>query len=160
MASKRPEPLTDRLLMNDAMVNLNIRRRTIPTLDGRFPLLYFDGSTMNKFKYPSKPMEAIFCRNPNMTQSCSTSHVFELRSNNTSFVESSMHEPDCVEAFRPYEESFGMKTMIRMDSYTDRVVAASEHLCGSDKCANAALVSMKDDYGQEGTSVSIDRQKG
>jgi hypothetical protein len=161
MASKQPEPLTDRLFMNEAMVNLNIRRRTIPTLDGSSPLLYFDGATMNKYKFPSKPMEVIFCRNPNMTQSCSICHEFEPKSNHTLLAEALIDESDSVDVIcskerssTSYYETESMISSIRMDSCTDRVVTGSEHLCGSDRCQNTALVSMKDAYGLKGTTVS------
>jgi hypothetical protein len=162
MASKQPELITDRLLMNEAMINLNIRQRTIPTLDGSSPLLYFDGATMNKYKYPSKPMEVIFCRNPNMTESCGICHEFELKSNDASLGETLNEESDSVNAIcsqtdlsTSYNWIESMIRSIRMDSCTDRVVTRSEHLCGSARCQNSALVSVKDAYGLKGTSVSF-----
>jgi hypothetical protein len=164
MASKHPEPLADRLLMNEAMVNLNIRQRTIPTIDGSPPLVYFDGATMNKYKYPSKPMEVIFCRNPNMTHSCSICNELELGSDKISSAELLVDESDSVDINCSKAGSsasyFWMESMIRsfrMDSCTNRVVAGSEHLCGSVRCQNTALVSMKEAYGLKGTSVSLNR---
>jgi hypothetical protein len=47
---------------NEAEVNLAIRKRTRSTADGKSPLVYFDGATMQAYQYPSKASAVVFCR--------------------------------------------------------------------------------------------------
>jgi hypothetical protein len=148
MASKQSEPLNENLLMNEALVNLKIRQRIIPTVDGVSSLLYFDGATMNKYKYPSKPMEEMYCLNPDMPQSCKGGQGLVPKSFNTlenSTILYSEAEP---------QSSFSVETM-RMDLATQNVIGRVERECGSGICRNSALRSLVDAYGWKGVAVSF-----
>lgn len=66
-----------RWLSDSAMVNYNIRKRTIPTKYGESPLLYFDGATMTSYAFPSKASEVVFCRRHGELQNCKMGHGFD-----------------------------------------------------------------------------------
>ena len=59
------------------MINLKIRQRTIHTVNGDSPLLYFDGATMLSYLNPSKASEAVFCRPNPKPESCEGGHGFD-----------------------------------------------------------------------------------
>ena len=66
-----------RWLSDSAMVNYNIRERTIPTKYGESSLLFFDGATMQSYAYPSKASEVVFCRRHGDLQNCKVGHGFD-----------------------------------------------------------------------------------
>ena len=148
LASKQPEPLTETLFMNEALTNLRIRQRLIPTKDGSSPLSYFDSATMNKYKYPSKPAEVLFCRNPVLPESCNEAMIVE-----TLAAKQNSLGRICT----PEASSFGLESMINsvhMDVSTIEVAATVELSCGISKCQNSAVLSFKDLHGLKGTTVS------
>ena len=51
-------------------MNLKIRNRITPTVDGKSPLDFFDGSSMRKYRYPPKTSELVFCRREPTPESC------------------------------------------------------------------------------------------
>lgn len=57
-----------------AMVDLKIRKRGKCTVEGRPPFFYFDGTTMESYKYPSKGSEVSFCRQHADFVSCHCKH--------------------------------------------------------------------------------------
>jgi len=66
-----------RWLSDSALVNYNIRKRTIATKYGESPLFYFDGATMHSYAYPSKASEVVFCRRHGDLQNCKVGHGFD-----------------------------------------------------------------------------------
>jgi len=62
---------------NPSLVDLKIRKRSIPTIDEGSPFKYFDGPTMQTFYFPSKQIAVIYCRdNPN-SKDCKEGHGFD-----------------------------------------------------------------------------------
>lgn len=61
---------------NSALVSKKIRERTLPTIDGSSPFLYFDGPTMLTYQYPSKQSEVVFCRGNPHVKECKEGHGF------------------------------------------------------------------------------------
>eukprot|EP00529_Nitzschia_sp_RCC80_P004790 CAMPEP_0113451936 /NCGR_PEP_ID=MMETSP0014_2-20120614/6591_1 /TAXON_ID=2857 /ORGANISM="Nitzschia sp." /LENGTH=944 /DNA_ID=CAMNT_0000343299 /DNA_START=332 /DNA_END=3166 /DNA_ORIENTATION=- /assembly_acc=CAM_ASM_000159 len=62
--------LTEGWFANEAVVNLKIRQRILPTVDGQSSLRHFDGATMKTYRYPSKASTEVFCRDPLTPESC------------------------------------------------------------------------------------------
>jgi hypothetical protein len=127
------ETITESWLANEAEVDLKIRRRIMPNINGDSPLLFFDGATMTRYRYPSKQMEQNFCRNPSLPDSCKP----ESRGFNPTLLGS--------------EESTGnldrLIHYIHVEGSTDRILSNSLNLCGVDSCANKALSLYKMDFG-------------
>jgi hypothetical protein len=63
---------------NEAAVNLRVQRRSMQTVDGKSPFLYFDGATMMSYKYPSKQSEVVFCRRQPTPEGCTGGRGFDL----------------------------------------------------------------------------------
>lgn len=64
-------------LANPSLVDLKIRTRSIPTINGGSPFHFFDGPTMQTFYFPPKQIEMIYCRdNPN-ARYCKEGHGFD-----------------------------------------------------------------------------------
>jgi hypothetical protein len=59
---------------NEAEVNLAVRKRMRSTTDGKSPLVYFDGATMQAYHYPSKAREVVFCRTYPDAFGCNRKH--------------------------------------------------------------------------------------
>lgn len=163
VASKDPRPLTESFYSNEALVTLKIRQRMIPTVDGSPPLHYFDGATMNKYKYPSKPMEIHHCRNPDTPGSCILGQGFSGEATNTPLTDSLLQNPETIQALcansRPPASYFALESMVHsiaMDVNTKSVLNASERLCGADRCRNAAVHGMANTFGLEGAMVSFE----
>jgi hypothetical protein len=163
VASKDPRSLTESFYSNEALVTLKIRQRMIPTVDGTHPLHYFDGATMNKYKYPSKPMEIHHCRNPETPGPCILGQGFSGEATNTPLTDSLLKDPETVNALcsnaRPPASYFALESMVHsitMDADTESILTASERLCGVDKCRNTALYDMANTFGLEGAMVSFE----
>jgi hypothetical protein len=62
---------------NEALLNLKISKRIVPTLGDESPLQYFDGATMQRYRFPSKPSEVVYCRRNPEPESCKDGHRFE-----------------------------------------------------------------------------------
>jgi hypothetical protein len=62
----------ERWYTNSASLDLDIRRRIIPTVSGLPTLKYFDGSTMSLYRIPSKPCEVNYCRQGSPPNECTT----------------------------------------------------------------------------------------
>ncbi|KAG7357508.1 spermidine synthase [Nitzschia inconspicua] len=160
MASKHPGPLTESLFTNEALVSLKIRQRMIPTVDGSSPLRYFDGATMNKYKYPSKAMVVHHCRNPAKLETCLVGQGFQEDTINRLLTETISGIPDAGNKNTCYQPGvssshLGLESLISsivMDSSTGTVISTVENLCGVGVCRNTALRSMSDAYGIEGTT--------
>lgn len=56
--------------LDEAMTNLEIRQRIIPTEDGKSTLQYFDGPTMLSYRFPSKASEKVFCLRQSKSEMC------------------------------------------------------------------------------------------
>ncbi|KAG7350364.1 spermidine synthase [Nitzschia inconspicua] len=160
MASKHPGPLTESLFTNEALVSLKIRQRMIPTVDGSSPLRYFDGATMNKYKYPSKAMVVHHCRNPVKLETCLVGQGFEedtinrLLTETISGITDADNKSTCSQ---PGLSSWhlGLESLVSsigVDSSTGTVVSTVENLCGVGICRNTALRSMSDAYGIKGAT--------
>jgi hypothetical protein len=54
--------------LNEAEMNLLIRKRIVPFHNGEIPLKYFDGSTMMTYRYPDRITENIYCQHT--SESC------------------------------------------------------------------------------------------
>jgi len=67
---------------DESQLNLKIRQRALSTVDGKSPFLYFDGTTMSTYKYPSKASEVVFCRRDIMPQACIEGHGFDTARQN------------------------------------------------------------------------------
>jgi hypothetical protein len=61
---------------NEALLNLKISKRILPTLRDESPLQYFDGATMQHYRSPSKPSEVVYCRRNPAPESCKDGHGF------------------------------------------------------------------------------------
>jgi hypothetical protein len=61
---------------NEALLNLKISKRILPTLSDESPLQYFDGATMQRYRLPSKPSEVVYCRRNPAPESCKYGHGF------------------------------------------------------------------------------------
>jgi|UPI0005819BA1 spermidine synthase len=60
------------LTTNEAEINLEIRKRIRPSNSGLPALLFFDGSTMMEYQFPSRVTEEQFCRSK--LEACETGH--------------------------------------------------------------------------------------
>jgi hypothetical protein len=61
---------------SSADVDLQIRKRGMITVTGGSPFLYFDGATMESYRYPSKGSEVAFCRTHENAE-CMHGHGFD-----------------------------------------------------------------------------------
>lgn len=64
-------------LANPSLVDLKIRKRSIPTLDGKSPFNFFDGPTMQTFYFPPKQIEIVYCRDNPDANHCKERHGFD-----------------------------------------------------------------------------------
>ena len=55
---------------NPAEIDLEIRKRILPTKSGASPLRNFDGSTHFSYQMPQKPYEIVYCRTANNHEEC------------------------------------------------------------------------------------------
>jgi hypothetical protein len=64
---------------NQAMIDLEIKRRTIPIEDGSSDSLlrFFDGATMMGYRYPSRVVENVFCREFPTPEYCDRRHGYD-----------------------------------------------------------------------------------
>lgn len=62
---------------NEAIVNLKIARRAMPTVNGQLPFRYFDGSTMAAYQHPTRIMEEVYCRNDPQPEECAPLHGYD-----------------------------------------------------------------------------------
>lgn len=58
-------------------INLDIRRRVLPTKTGGSALQFFDGATMVSYQEPSKRFEHVFCRQEPMPDACEDMRGFD-----------------------------------------------------------------------------------
>jgi hypothetical protein len=63
--------------VDESLINLKIHQRTIHTVNGGSPLLYFDGATMLSYLHPSKASEAVFCHRNPKPASCEAGQGFD-----------------------------------------------------------------------------------
>jgi len=64
-------------LANPSIVDLKIRTRSIPTVDGGSPFNFFDGPTMQTFYFPPKQIEVVYCRGHQNARYCKKGHRFD-----------------------------------------------------------------------------------
>lgn len=120
-------------MANEAVVDLKIRQRTMPTIHGDSSLLFFDGPTMARYRYPTKQMEEKYCLNPSIPESCKPG---KREFNPTLFgSETSTNDLDRLIHYIHVEES------------TDRVLSSCSDLCGYANCENTVLSSYKANFG-------------
>ena len=63
---------------NQAMIDLAIKERSVPTVDGNIKLFrFFDGATMIGYQYPSRVVENVFCREIPTPPYCDALHGFD-----------------------------------------------------------------------------------
>lgn len=55
---------------SEASINLEIRKRAVPSDASASPFQYFDGATMRSYMYPSKFSETVYCRRNRIPDSC------------------------------------------------------------------------------------------
>lgn len=68
---------SERWYADEASVNLEIRRRILPTVTGQSPLRFFDGATMKALSYPTRVHEELFCRKDSVPTFCDYGHGFD-----------------------------------------------------------------------------------
>jgi hypothetical protein len=68
---------------NEALLNLKISKRILPTLSDGNPLKYFDGATMQRYRFPSKPSAIVHCRRIPTPKSCKDGHDYDPERMNT-----------------------------------------------------------------------------
>jgi hypothetical protein len=71
-----------RWFASEATITNEIRKRSMPTVDGESPFLYFDGATMMPFRYPTKNVETVYCRRDPSPASCKAGHGFDAERQN------------------------------------------------------------------------------
>lgn len=54
-----------------AQVELDLRRRILPTKNGKSSLRYFDGATMRSYQLPQRAFEENYCRQLDKPEECS-----------------------------------------------------------------------------------------
>jgi len=64
-------------LANPSVVDLKIRKRSIPTIDGGSPFKFFDGPTMQTFYFPPKQIEVVYCRGHQNARYCKEGYRFD-----------------------------------------------------------------------------------
>lgn len=62
---------------NSAEIDLKVRKRGMNALGGGSPFLYFDGATMESYRFPSKGSEVSFCRSHPSARECVQGHGFD-----------------------------------------------------------------------------------
>jgi SET domain len=69
---------------NQATIDLEIRKRTLPVVDGSKEnlLRFFDGATMIGYQYPSRVVENVFCRDFPTPEYCDKMHGYDPDINN------------------------------------------------------------------------------
>jgi hypothetical protein len=71
-----------RWFASEATITKEIRKRSMPTVDGESPFLYFDGATMMPFRYPTKNVETVYCRRDPLPESCKAGHGYDVERQN------------------------------------------------------------------------------
>jgi hypothetical protein len=140
-----------------------MRRRIYPTKDGFSSLLYFDGATMNKYKYPSRFMEVLFCRNPILPQSCSTSHAFRPADSSaspsvTGFIELELKGKACPPLELPEMKLLRLEAVVQsifVEPFTEKTLSESGKICGFRQCKNRNLLTTVEKFGIHGSKVSF-----
>jgi len=64
---------------NPAEVELDLSRRILPMKNGKSPLRYFDGATMQSYQLPPRAFEDTYCRQSDMPKECSDEVRFGLQ---------------------------------------------------------------------------------
>lgn len=161
MAVKESNALDESWKRNEAQIDLDIRKRIYPTKDGTSSLHYFDGATMNKYKYPTRAMEVVFCRNPEFPQSCSTSQAFRPADSGASVSDFDLL--DFKANVCPPLDSPEMK-LLRLEGIIQSIFVQplsegifseiGNIICGSKECSIRALRSARETLGIGGPTVS------
>eukprot|EP00523_Entomoneis_sp_CCMP467_P007398 CAMPEP_0168734392 /NCGR_PEP_ID=MMETSP0724-20121128/8790_1 /TAXON_ID=265536 /ORGANISM="Amphiprora sp., Strain CCMP467" /LENGTH=837 /DNA_ID=CAMNT_0008781495 /DNA_START=111 /DNA_END=2624 /DNA_ORIENTATION=- len=60
----------------EAMVNVRLAKRALPTKSGEFPFYYMDGATMMEYQYPNRIDEDAFCDQEPKPKSCASGKRF------------------------------------------------------------------------------------
>jgi len=67
---------------SQSQIDLEIRKRLIPTRSGESPLRYFDGATMKGLSHPSRSAEEVFCRKADSPPFCDMGHGYDPERHN------------------------------------------------------------------------------
>lgn len=143
---------------NEALVNLKISQRMMPTVNNENPLHYFDGAMMQRYRYPSKASEVVYCRRTPTPESCKDGHGFDPEQKNIpinalDFDRGSSDDESVVGEARLYNSKgsyVGLERAVyaaRIEPWTQRVIRSTEGNWGNRRWQNGVLESFSHYYG-------------
>jgi hypothetical protein len=154
VASKQDHLISNNWLENEALMDLKITRRVFPTKQGSSSLVHFDGATMKKYRYPSRIMEEIYCRNPTVPESCHHGHGLDPEIPNTPLSELFSGETKdinvCLNPNISHQSYWGIESLLKsvqIDPSTAGILSKSIKNCASHGCRNQVVASYMDSFG-------------
>eukprot|EP00539_Tryblionella_compressa_P016361 CAMPEP_0178849840 /NCGR_PEP_ID=MMETSP0746-20121128/20175_1 /TAXON_ID=913974 /ORGANISM="Nitzschia punctata, Strain CCMP561" /LENGTH=749 /DNA_ID=CAMNT_0020515109 /DNA_START=81 /DNA_END=2330 /DNA_ORIENTATION=+ len=155
VASKQQNTLEDLWFQNEALINLKIRQRLVPTKQGDSPLFFFDGATMQTYQYPTRIDELLHCRNPVMPKNCRLGHGYDPSVGNVPLSEvlKSVQRDDenfCLHLNTPADSYVGLEALVHsvfMEPATIQVLAKSNKQSGAIDVWSEAAFSYQDSFG-------------
>jgi hypothetical protein len=146
------------------MINFKISQRLFPTKQGSSSLQHFDGATMKKYRYPSRMMGEVYCRNPAPPTSCQSGHGFDPEIPNTPLSKlypSERKEANvCLIPYIPGQLSYlGIESLvqsIQLEPSTVNLLSKTMINCSSNGCRNQIVTAYKDSFGIDVGMVRFD----
>ena len=139
------------------MIDFKISQRLFPTKQGSSSLQYFDGATMKKYRYPSRIVEEVYCRNPTPPASCQNGHGLDPEIPNIPLSEGTNV---CLNPYISDQSSYvGVESLVRsiqIEPSTVDVLSKSMNNCTSNGCRNQVVTAYKDSFGIDIGMVSYD----
>jgi hypothetical protein len=144
--SKQVETITESWIENEAIIDLKIRQRIKPNIHGGSSLLFFDGPTMARYRYPTKQMEKSYCANPVLPENCTP----EKREFN----------PESFGSFESSDDLERLINYIHVEKCTDRVVSNFSDLHDNTTSKNRVLTSYKANFGVQFVKRNVSATTG
>jgi hypothetical protein len=137
------------------MIDIKISQRLFPTKQGSSSLQHFDGATMKKYRYPSRMMEEVYCRNPAPPTSCQSGRGLDPEIPNNPLSELYPSETNemnvCLIPYIPGQASYlGIESFvhsIQLEASTVNLLSKSMINCSSNGCRNQIVRAYKDSFG-------------
>jgi hypothetical protein len=112
---------------NDANVNLQIRKRMLPTISGESPLKFFDGASQKSYKYPSRIIETVYCRMVENKKECSMGRGLDPELPNLSISSLEIGQSKIPGAGRGifFKEAFSKGTYVAVDAGVHNIMTST-----------------------------------
>lgn len=113
-------------LDSPAVISRKMRARTIPTVEGKVPLFFYDGPAMVSYHYPSKASEVVFCRSTKGEALCANGHGFDPEKTNLSSSALELHSGRVEGEFSIPNETSPYDTYIDLEAAIYRSFISSK----------------------------------